>query len=106
MRISVTYTDPDIRASYDIDVNTGQKMEDTIAVLVLARLIGGKYAEGGVRIMSMRTGLVFPASLSYREAGIYQGDSLRLIPPETAGENAREGRKGVENGNRTERDVH
>ena len=100
MRISVTYTDPECRASYDIDVNAGQKMEGTISALVRARLIGGTYAAGGARVMSMRTGLVFPASLTYQEAGIYQGDSLRLIPPETEGENAREGRKGEENGNR------
>ena len=101
MRISVTYTDPEIRASYDIDVNAGQKMEGTISVLVRARLVGGTYAAGGARVMSMRTGLVFPASLTYQEAGIYQGDSLRLNPPEREGENAREGRKGEVNGNRT-----
>lgn len=94
MRISVTYTDPEIRVSYDIDVNTGQTMEETIAVLVRARLIGEAYAKRGTRIMSMRTGLIFPVSLTYKEAGIYQGDSLRLIPPEAGGENARRGRKG------------
>ena len=76
-----------------------------VSAVILAALLAGAWygkEEGRrARVMSMRTGLVFPASLTYQEAGIYQGDSLRLIPSEREGENAREGRKGEENGNRT-----
>ena len=81
MRISVTVTDPETKISYDLDINLEQKMEETLGILMHARLIGGKYASKGVRIMSLRTGLVFPVSCTYADAGIYHGDSLRLILP-------------------------
>lgn len=96
MRTSVTFTDPETGLSYDLDVNSEQKMEETLAILVHARLIGGSYTKEGVRIMSVRTGLIFPASSTYTEAEIYDGDSLRLISPGTDDKDARENGKGKE----------
>lgn len=76
MKIALTITISKTNHCYDIQVNHEQKIRDTLEILKENLIPGLKDTEKIIYVRSMRTKRRINTELSYRQAGIYEGENL------------------------------
>ncbi|MGN0305128.1 MAG: hypothetical protein ACI4D2_03120 [Lachnospiraceae bacterium] len=78
MRLTITYYNVHTKKAYDIMADREQRIKTTVRVLqeTMPEIFDG--IEEPVNVQSERTKRRINIEKTYREAGIYQGDILRL----------------------------